>query len=158
MKLEDKMLDILNKSLAELQKYTEVYNLQDKVKKEEYITKNLAKFKDNPESVDLQDVAKNLYYMNGFHQLDIRRLQTHFLSSYIIYKELEISVPVGEDVEVVANLLKKGLGSQMFTVEHDKFREIIAGSTGAALQKYEDNNYYRLFESELSKLFNGQSN
>jgi len=155
MNLETKILDTLHKTLAELQKYTEVYNLQDKAKKNEYITKNLEIFKTNPESVDMKDIAKNLYYMNGFHQLDIRNLQIKFLNIYNLYKSLELKTPVSEEAEVVANILKGSLGTQMFTVDHDKFTEIIAGSVDAALKKYEDNNYFRLFETELLKLFNG---
>ena len=154
----DRMLEILNKSLAELQQYTDVYNTQVKQKREEHITKNIDNYKKDPNSVDLGVIAKEVFYMNGFHQLDIRRLQTTFLNNYNLFKALEPEIKVSDEVEAVASILKVNLGSQMFTVSDGTFKEIIADSVKEALEKYEANNYFKLFESQILKLFNEQYN
>ena len=153
MKTLDKLHKIVIQRYNELEAYASLFNKRASKLREELIEKNKDKFLSNPTSVDIKEIAKEMFYINGFHQADIRILQTSFLDSYIMYSQLEGEEKFEEDVTKTAEILKNSLPKQRYIATKDTFDEIVSGSTEKMLKDYEDKNYFKIFESQIDRLF-----
>lgn len=154
MELLNKIHDLVVKKFSELETYTTTYNTVVSDKRSKLIKDNKEKFKKDASAVDLEGIAKNLFYLNGFHQVDIRHLQTSFLSAYNLYLELGGDVAFEETLKTSALFLKENLPKQMFITKDGGFTEIVDGAVEKAMSDFDKNKYFKLFESQIIKLFN----
>lgn len=141
-------------SHQELSNYTKTYTQKFEAKKKEILEKNKENFAKDPSSVDLQKVAKDVFYVSAFHQSDIRLMQANLLSIYRLYKELGGNEEFSSDIVATIALLKQSLPKQMFIERNGEFQEIEEGALEKQLQIYEERNYFKHFESQLSQMLN----
>ena len=72
---------------SDLQEYTEIYNTETTTKRQEIFEEAKRKYKEDPKSVNLEEVARDTLFMGSFQQTDIRRLQSKFVMAYNLYRE-----------------------------------------------------------------------
>jgi hypothetical protein len=153
MKTLTKLHKLVIQKHSELEEYSTLYNKRAEVARTELIEKNKEIFKKNPEKVDLKEIAKEVFYINGFHQADIRNLQVSFLEAHTLYNQLDGVEEFPEGVSDVAGILKNNLPNQRYVVTKGSFVEVVEGSTKKMLDDYESKNYFKIFEAQISKLF-----
>jgi hypothetical protein len=149
-----KVHNLVIKKYNELENYTKVYNVKAKLQREKLLEESKLKFKEDPNSVDLDKIAKELFYMNGFHHADIRQLQTSLLESYGMYKDLDGEEEFPAELNTAISLLKTSFPKLIFTIDGENFVEIVEGRLEILLKEYEEKNYFKIFEKQLVNLFN----
>lgn len=154
MELIDQIFSSVNQKFKELQDYTNVYNEKAKNDREVIIEQAKEQFKKDPNSVDIEEIGRDVLFVNGFHQTDIRRLQNSLLEVYKIYRELGGDKEFSKELEETVNYLKLNLPKQIFVTKAGVFEEIEEGKLEKLTTDYKEKNYYRLFEAQVKQLLN----
>lgn len=154
MENSEKAKSYIIKKYEELQSYSTAYNKKASTQKDKLMNTYKAEFKANPNSVDLTEVARDMFYINGFHQADIRKLQVQLLDSYILVKEIFPEVEFSKDIETTLVILKGNLQKQIFIEDEGEFEEIEKGKLDTLKKDFKDRNYFKMFEAQVKKLFN----
>lgn len=146
---------IIESKYQELATYTKIFN-----KKAEEDKTRLAASKDlfqaNPEDLDLEALGLDVFYLNGFHQLDLRQMQERLLTAYNFYRELGGDKVFEEELENTVGVLRNMLPKQMFVISEGKLQEIEAGSVEKLKNDYKEKGYYKLFEKQIKQVLGGE--
>lgn len=151
MENSKRLKEEVEKRFRELEEYTNAFNEKATSDRRKYIEDNKLKFKEESEEVDISTIAKEYFYLNGFHQMDVRILQTEFLSAYTIYKKVFSGEELSKDIESTAKILKGSIQRQFFTLEGGEFKELEEGRKDKALKDFEDRNYFKIFEKQIKQ-------
>jgi hypothetical protein len=152
METLERLEKLVVKKFEELQTYTKLFNSQALTHRLDTMTKAKAQYKKDPDSVEVNELAKNLFYVQGFNQTDIRQLQITLLEAYNLYRELDGASEFTPDIIATINLLKSSFPQPIFTVENGAFVELVSGRLEGLLKDYEEKNYFKIFEAQLIKL------
>lgn len=145
---------IVESKYVELQKYSTKYNRKATKERETLMSKHKEAYQKNPESVDLHKIAKDMFYMNGFHQADIRKMQTSFIETYRAFKEVYPEEDLSEEVTNTAKILKENLPKQIFILKDGNFEEIEEGALEKIVNDFEEKGYYKIFEAQITNILN----
>ena len=154
MKNSEKLKTIVEKKFSELQEYTSIYTKKAESQKKKLLSEIKEKFKENPEEVDVKSIAKNMFFINGFHQADIRKLQVQLLDFYNLVKEIEPKVEFNKEIVDTILVLKNSLPQQLFTVDKGELKEIEKCKVSKMKQDFEDKNYFALYEQQIKNILN----
>ena len=147
-----KLKEAVEKKYSELQTYSTNYNLRAKSQREQLMNEHKEAFKNNPESIDVKAIAKDMFYLNGFYQTDIRKLQVQLLEFYALVKDIAPELEFGTEIETTIIALKGSLPGQLFVVVDGEFQEIEKGQIEKLSKDYEDRGYYKMFESQIEQI------
>ena len=136
----------------ELQEYAKLFNTKSEKDRTEIMERHAVKFKENPEEVDTVTIAKEMLYINGFHQADIRKMQQDFLSTFVVSKKIFPELEYSEDIEKTAKVLQQALPAQVFVVDNGVFKEVEKGRREKLMSDFDEKGYFKLFEAQISKL------
>jgi hypothetical protein len=145
---------IIEKKYNELQTYSKVYNTQSAEHRNQLMNKHKEDFLKDPNSVDLKTIAKDMFYINGFHQADIRKLQNDFIASVDMAKEIYPEITFDEDVNATIKILKTNLPRQIFVVEDNKLVEIEEGKVAKLKEDFDKKGYLEMFEKQIKQILN----
>lgn len=151
---KDKIKAIIQKKFNEVQEYAKLYNSQATNHREKLMSEHKDAFLLDPSSVDLETIAKDMFYLNGFYQADIRKLQVQLLEQYTFAKEIYPEITFSEDLEATVGILKSNLPRQIFIVKDGAFHEIEKGKLEQLTSDFESKGYYKLFEEQIKKILN----
>lgn len=152
--MSNKIKSLVEKKFEELQEYSKLYNDKAKNHREKLMSEHKDAFLKDPGSLDLQTIAKEMFYLNGFYQADIRKMQVQFLEQYSIAKELNPEISFSDEIETTVGVLKANLPKQVFVVKEGKFEEIEKGKLEELTSEFESKGYYKLFEDQIKKILN----
>ena len=145
----------VERKYKELQIYSKLYNSKASLQRESLMNEHKEAFKKNPDSVDISAIAKNMFYLNGFYQADIRKLQNQLLDIYTILKVVYPEITFSKDVEDVINILKTNLPKQLFVTEDGEFKEIEKGKKDELIKDFEQKQYFKMFDKQIRNILNG---
>lgn len=154
MSTKESIEKIINKKFKELQEYTSTFSKKAESNREELITKYKPEFMKDNSKVDIKDLARDMFYMNGFFQADIRLLQTELLNIYNFSKELFPELEFNSELEEVIKVLKVNLNKQLYVINEGTFEEIEEGTTEKLKKNFDKNNYFSMFENKIKTLLN----
>jgi len=154
MSNEEKLKSVVERKFNELQEFAKEYNKKATNQREKLMKEHKVAFEKDPESVNIEEIAKDMFYLNGFYQADIRKLQTELLDYYTISKEIAPEVVFSEDIEATVGVLKANLPKQIFTLDNGEFKEIEKGKQEELIKDFEKKGYYKLFADQVKKVLN----
>lgn len=152
MEIEKRIKDVLVKKYEELQGYSNAFNSRAKKQREDIMLKHKEAFQKDPTSVDVKDIARNMFYINGFMQLDVRKLQTQLLDLYNFSKEIYPELELPEALVDTVTVLKESLQKQTFVEDSGELVEIEKGKVEKLLKDFDNKNYFNLFEAQVKTL------
>lgn len=150
----DKLKSGVEKKFNELQEYTSVYNKKSKEERTKLMTEYKEEFIKNPAKVDLKAIAKDMLYINGFYQTDIRKLQVQLLDLYNFSKDVNPEIEFSKEIVDTVTILKNSLPKQLFVVEDGELKEIEKGKTEQLKEDFEKRNYFNMFEKQITSILN----
>lgn len=136
----------------DLQEYTQAYNTTTQEQRLKVFEEAKAAFKKDPESVDVETVARDTLFMGSFQQTDIRRLQQKLIIAYNIYRELGGDEKFEDDIEKAVQFLKASLPKAIFVAKNGKLEEVEKGTVERLQKDYEDRDLFRMFKPTLMQL------
>lgn len=139
----------------ELHDYSKLYNKISTEQRTKLLEEHKEAFEKDPNSVDLEAIAKNMFYMNGFYQTDIRKMQIQFVDIYNTVKYCHSDIEFSTDLEESVQALKSILQKQLFIVVDGDFKEIEEGQIDKLRSDFDKKNYYSLFEKQVKQILNG---
>ena len=154
MKLADKLKEQVVKKYSELQNYSTVYNTRAKTQRDKLMNEHKEAFAIDPKSIDINAIAKDMFYLNGFYQADIRKLQVELLNLYTMVKDVAPKLEFPKEVETTVTILKGNLPGQIFIAVDGGFDEIESGKVDNLTKDFEEKGYYKLFEEQVKKILN----
>lgn len=142
---------LVEQKYHELQEYTVAYNIKAAKQKTDILDKAKIKFKKDPKTVDLNELARDVFLLSGFHQADIRKLQESFLSAYQVYLHLGGEEAFSEEIANTALILKNSLPKQTFNYNESSkaFEEVEEGRLEIIKKDYKEKNYFKMFERQI---------
>lgn len=154
METIDKVKERIVKKYEELQTYSTTYNAKAKAQREQLMNDYKEAFQKDPSSVNLTDIAKDMFYLNGFHQADIRKLQIQLLDIYTFSKDIFPELELPKEIDTTITILKGNLPKQIFISEDGKLKEIEKGKVDELTKEYQEKNYFKFFETQLNTILN----
>jgi hypothetical protein len=145
---------LVEKKFNELQEFAKLYNTQAQEQRAKLLNEYRDAFKEDPKSIDMVSIAKEMFYLNGFYQADIRKMQVQLLEQYSMAKEIFPEMTFNEDINTTIGVLKTNLPKQIFVVEEGKFQEIEKGKVEELTADFETKGYYKIFEEQIKKVLN----
>lgn len=142
------------KKYEEMQDYTIQYNKISQKQKVDIIDKNREIFMKNPEDVDITSIAKDVFFVNGIHQTDIRKMQVQFIDIYDFVKSVFPEMELPEEVTNNIKVLKNNLPKQVFTLENGEFKEIEEGHVKSLIDRYEASGFLKSYEAQIKNILN----
>lgn len=142
------------KKYEELQTYSTTYNIKAKAQRDKLMNEHKDAFKNDPNSVDVNAIAKDMFYLNGFYQADIRKLQVQLLDIYNFSKDIAPELEFPKELDNTITILKGNLPGQMFIVVDGNFEEIEKGKVDSLTADFEKKGYYKIFEEQVKKALN----
>jgi hypothetical protein len=152
MEFLEEIKRVVNSRFTELKDYTETFNKEVAKKREDVILQAKEKMKENPDSVNLEEIAYETMFLTGFHQTDIRKLQEQLLMAYDLYRELGGEEKFETDLEEAVQFLRVNLPKRIFVAKNGKFEEIEEGYLDKMKTNYKSQNYYKMFEGPLKQI------
>lgn len=149
---KEKTKGLVEKKFNELQEFAKLYNTQAQEQRSKLINEYKDAFKEDPNSIDMVSIAKEMFYLNGFYQADIRKMQVQLLEQYSMAKEIFPEITFNEDIETTIGILKTNLPKQIFVVKEGKFQEIEKGKVEELTADFENKGYYNLFEKQIRQV------
>lgn len=149
---KEKTKGLVEKKFNELQEFAKLYNTQAQEQRSKLINEYKDAFKEDPNSIDMVSIAKEMFYLNGFYQADIRKMQVQLLEQYSMAKEIFPEITFNEDIETTIGILKTNLPKQIFVVKEGKFQEIEKGKVEELTADFENKGYYNLFEKQVRQV------
>lgn len=142
---------IVISKFTELQDYTKAYNQKagtDRTK----IMESREILESDPDKFDVDTIGRDILFINGYHQVDIRRLQENALTAYKLYRELGGDAEFDKELMDTMGILQASLPKQLFVLENGKFVEIEEGRVDTLKQEYKSKGYFKFFEEQVRKL------
>lgn len=139
----------------ELQEYTKTYNKkaeEDRAK----LLKSRSILESEPDNFDVDSIARDIMFINGHHQVDIRKLQESTLTAYKLYRSLGGDSEFDKEMIDTMNILQASLPKQIFVVDKGEFVEIEEGRVETLKKEYRSKGYYKYFESQVKKLMDDE--
>ena len=149
---KEKTKGLVEKKFNELQEFAKLYNTQAQEQRSKLVNEYKDAFKEDPNSIDMVSIAKEMFYLNGFYQADIRKMQVQLLEQYSMAKEIFPEITFNEDIETTIGILKTNLPKQIFVVKEGKFQEIEKGKVEELTADFENKGYYNLFEKQIRQV------
>ena len=149
-----KLKDLVEKKYLELQEYSSIYSKQSTAQREKLMTEHKEEFMKNPENVDIKVIARDMFYLNGFYQTDIRKMQVQLLDLYSTVKEIDPSIEFSKEILNTIGVLKGSLPNQLFIIKDGEFYEIEKGKVDTLKKDFEERNYHQFFEKQVTTILN----
>lgn len=155
MEIKENLKNLIDTKYLELSSFGKEFNKQAKVQRTKLMTEHKKAFDVDPESVDLEAIAKDMFYLNGFYQADIRRMQVQLVDIYNTGKFAFPDLEFSEELEATVSMLKTSLPKQLFILKDGEFIELEPGRKDELIKDYTEKKYFKLFEDKLKNLLNG---
>ena len=118
------MKNIIKQKARYLKEYTELFNKIAIDAKQELMSVHKKAYKEDKDSVNLEEVTRDTLYIQGFYQLDIKELQNELLYIYNFALTVDPELELDEETLGLVTLLKQSIASRIFTLEGGEFKEI----------------------------------
>lgn len=149
-----KLKELVEKKYLELQEYSSLYSKKSTLQREKLMTEHKEAFIKNPGEVDVKAIGRDMFYLNGFYQTDIRRMQVQLLDLYILVKDVDPNIEFSKEIIDTVNILKNSLPNQLFVVKEGEFHEIEKGKIESLKKDFEEKNYHQFFEKQVMTILN----
>jgi hypothetical protein len=149
-----KLKDLVEKKYLELQEYSSIYSKKSTAQREKLMTEHKEAFMKNPDEIDIKAITRDMFYLNGFYQTDIRKMQAQLLELYTAVKDIDPTITFSKEVENTVVILKGSLPKQLFIVKDGEFHEIEKGKVESLKKDFEERNYHQFFEKQVMTILN----
>ena len=144
----------VEKKFDELQEYSSVYSKLSTSNRKKIMEEHKVQFAKDPSKVDIKEIARDLFYINGFYQTDIRKLQNQLLDIYTFAKDVDPEIEFSKELTDVITVLKNSLPKQLFVVTDGELQEIEEGKMEELKESFDVRGYYSIFEKQVKTILN----